>query len=113
MSVKSILSVFLLLASATRADPESAASAQAGKGLLKDLMKCFLGSVGTKPEAKGPAKVFRVDDYGAAAGSGLDAADAFKKAIAAAIASREPAEVVFGRGVYRIGGKGISLRRNG
>ena len=112
MSVKSILSVFLLLASATRADPESAASAQAGKGLLKDLMKCIFssdtGSVGTKPEAKRRARVFRVDDYGAAAGSGLDAAEAFKKAIAAAIASRGPAEVVFGKGVYRIGGKGIS-----
>lgn len=62
--------------------------------------------MGTTAEAA--TKLFYVRDYGALPDSHQNSHDAITKAINAAVASGAPAEVVFGRGEYRIRGEGIS-----
>ena len=53
--------------------------------------------------AAAKAKIFRVEDYGAVADDATDSGPGIRKAIAAAIASGEPAKVVLKAGVYRAG----------
>lgn len=50
-----------------------------------------------------PREVFNVADYGAAPNTVVDSGPAIRKAIAAAIVSGQPSEVVFGDGAYRLG----------